>query len=84
MGGRQQDLDDGKGVWSATRERTEALAPESARNFFMQVTQRDPTFDRHARTATHPWTAREHHRIYFYRKLAQYFDRHDFDRHVKR
>jgi len=29
-----------------------------------------------APTATHAWTAREHHAVYFYRKLVQYFDRH--------
>ena len=29
-----------------------------------------------APAATHAWTAREHHAIYFYRKLTQYFDQH--------
>ena len=29
-----------------------------------------------APAATHAWTAREHHAVYFYRKLVQYFDRH--------
>jgi dipeptidyl-peptidase-4 len=29
-----------------------------------------------APAATHAWTAREHYAIYFYRKLAQFFERH--------
>jgi dipeptidyl-peptidase-4 len=29
-----------------------------------------------APAATHAWTAREHYAAYFYRKLAQFFDRH--------
>ena len=29
-----------------------------------------------APAATHAWTAREHHAVYFDRKLVQYFDRH--------
>jgi dipeptidyl-peptidase 4 len=29
-----------------------------------------------APAATHAWTAREHYATYFYRKLAQFFDRH--------
>jgi dipeptidyl-peptidase-4 len=29
-----------------------------------------------APAATHAWSAREHHAVYFYRKLVQYFDRY--------
>jgi dipeptidyl-peptidase 4 len=29
-----------------------------------------------APSATHAWSAREHHAVYFYRKLVQYFDRY--------
>jgi dipeptidyl-peptidase-4 len=29
-----------------------------------------------APAATHDWTAREHHALFFYRKLVQFFDRH--------